>query len=102
MKRIFNFLVILVVVVLAMLFGKLNPAPVDVDFFFVPPISGWPLGFWLLLFFLIGMLLAGLLVYVQLWFSLRRRMKVMRREQQSAATATGQGDAPRLEADSDD
>ena len=88
MKRIFNFLIILVGVVLAMLFGKLNPAPVDVNFFF-QTFPGWPLGFWLLLFFLGGMLLAGSLVYVQLWFSLRRRLRILRREQQSAASGTG-------------
>jgi len=100
MKRLFNLIVILLIVVLAMAFGRLNSEPVTVDFF-VHRVSDWPLGFWLLLSFLVGMIIAGTLVYVQLWFSLQRRLRAIRRESEKARPPSVSTDTPRLEAADD-
>ena len=88
MRRFLNLIVLLLVVAVALVFGKLNDGPVTVDFF-VRSFDGWPLGFWLLLFFLGGMLIAGVVVYVQLWFSLRRRLREVERRATEDAKRSG-------------
>lgn len=101
MKRVLTLILVALIVALAMVFGKLNATPVDVDFFF-HTLSGWPLGFWLLLFFLAGMILAGVLVYVQLWFSLRRRLREVKRQSTEEKPDKVPAAVPRLEAGGDE
>jgi putative membrane protein len=71
-------LLVLVFAAFGALFGALNSASIDYDFYFFAP--HLPKGAALLLALLLGWLIGGLLVYVSLVAPLRRRVRAQTRE----------------------
>lgn len=79
MKRLFNILLIAVIVLLAILFASINNSQVSLDLVFWPPIE-LSIASWLIIAFLVGLSIGGLLVYLNMWFSLRRKIRAQRQQ----------------------
>ena len=82
MKRFFNILLIVSIALLAILviaFASLNDSQVTLNLFFFDTAER-SLAIWLILTFLIGLCLGGFLVYLNMWFNLRRQIRAHRRE----------------------
>ncbi|MEM9533380.1 MAG: LapA family protein [Pseudomonadota bacterium] len=79
MARLATFLLVLAFVAFGLFFGTLNEQPVEVDFFFFT--LNWPLALMIMSAFLAGVLLSGSLVYLSMWFGVRRRIREMKKAQ---------------------
>jgi uncharacterized integral membrane protein len=99
MKRFLNLLLIVVVALAAILFATLNDSRASLDLFFIQT-ADRPLTVWLIISFALGLLIGGSLVYMNMWFGLRRRIREHRREQAQQAesrpteVAPAEKDAP--------
>ena len=86
MKRVFNTLLIVSIALLAIVFATLNDSRVALDLFFWPPAER-SLATWLIISFLLGLTIGGLLVYLNMWFNLRRKIR-LHQQQQNREAAT--------------
>ena len=91
MKRLFNTLLIVSVTLLAITFAILNDSPAALNLFFWQTTER-SLATWLILSFLIGLSIGGLLVYLNMWFNLRRKIRA-KRQQETRQTATTEAQA---------
>ena len=74
MKRLLNILLIISITLMAVLFATLNDTRVVLNLLFWQP-TEQSLASWLLISFLLGLCIGGLLVYLNMWFSLRRKIR---------------------------
>ena len=88
MKSWFNIVLIVSIVLLAILFASANNTQVALDLFFWPPLE-LSIASWLIIAFLTGLSIGGCLVYLNMWFGLRRKIRA-HRQQASADKAAGQ------------
>lgn len=91
MARLATFLLVLVFVAFGLFFGTLNEEPVSIDFFFF--ILEWPLALIIMAAFLAGVLLSGSLVYLSMWFGVRRRIRQLKKAQAKSEARAGSGKA---------
>jgi uncharacterized integral membrane protein len=96
MKRSLNAFLIASIVLLSILFASLNKTHVALDLVFWPPIE-LSIASWLIIAFLIGLSVGGLLVYLNMWFSLRRKIRAHR--QQSSTDNTPEPASPVAESE---
>ena len=84
MKWFIVLIVMLVFAAAGVFFGQLNNQPLTVDlFFFSQELST---AVWLALAFLVGVVLAGALVYLNMWWVVRRRVRQTRKDEQAKAS----------------
>ncbi len=84
MSRIFTLLLVLVFVAFGLFFGTLNEVPVTVDLFFISITR--PLALVVIAAFLAGVLLSGTMVYLSMWFGVKRRIRALKSEQAASSS----------------
>ena len=92
MRRIFNLLLIVLLVAFGLFFGNLNDQPIRVDYFFFA--TQWPLALSLMGFFLAGVLLGGLFAYLAMWIATRRRLRAVKAAQRHDPNSEVEGQVP--------
>ena len=91
MKRLLNTLLIVSITLSAIAFATLNDSPAALNLFFWQTTER-SLATWLILSFLIGLSIGGMLVYLNMWFTLRRKIRA-KRQQETRHTATTEASA---------
>ncbi len=84
MKWFIILLTLLVFAGIGVFFGQLNDQPLTVDLFFFQ--QQFSTAVWLALAFLTGVVLSGALVYLNMWWVVRRRVRQTKREERTKAS----------------
>jgi len=84
MKWFIVLIIMLVFAAVGVFFGQLNNQLLTVDLFFFS--QEFSVAVWLALAFLTGVVLAGTLVYLNMWWVVRRRVKQTRKDEQTKAS----------------
>ncbi len=79
MSRFLTLLLVLLFVAGGLFFGTLNESLVSVDLFFIK--IEWPLALVVMSAFLAGILVSGTLVYLSMWFGVKRRIRLLKAQQ---------------------